>query len=116
MAELRPCKSIEDVNQMLAESNNKIVLLLKHSTVCPISSNAYSEVAKFAPNTPGTPVWIVLVRESRPISMHLAEITGVTHQSPQAILIKNGKAVWDASHYKISAATLQKAVEENSEK
>ncbi|MEI6520914.1 MAG: bacillithiol system redox-active protein YtxJ [bacterium] len=86
MAELRPCKSIEDINEMLVESGSKTVLLLKHSTVCPISSNAYAEVAKFAQNNKETPVYIVLVRESRPVSLHLAEITGVTHQSPQIIL------------------------------
>lgn len=115
MAELQPCKSIDDINEMLAESNNKMVLLFKHSTICPVSNNAEIEVAAFAHRN-DISIWKVLVRESRSLSLYIAEIAGITHQSPQAILFKNGKPVWDASHYRISAASLQKAIEDNTDK
>ncbi len=116
MAELRPCKSIDDVNEMIGESNNIDVLLLKHSTICPISANAYAEVATFARRQDNVSIWVVLVREDRPVSLHISEATNVTHQSPQVILLKNGKAVWDASHYKISNTTLQQALDNNAVK
>lgn len=38
----------------------------------------------------------------RPISNKIAEDFGVTHQSPQLIVLENGKAVKDASHQSIS--------------
>ena len=116
MAELRLCKSLDDVNEMIAESNDKVVLLFKHSTTCPISAVANNEVAAFASRNDNVSVWKVQVLENRPVSIHIADITGITHQSPQVILFKNGKAVWDASHYRINNAGMQKAVEDNTDK
>ncbi len=116
MTNLLQCKSIDDVNEMLTASNEKSVLLFKHSTVCPISANAYSQVAKFAQANESLPVYIVLVREDRPVSLFIAEKAGINHQSPQAILFNKGKAVWDASHYSITGTAIQKALEENSRK
>ena len=40
--------------------------------------------------------------EYRPISNKIAEQFGVTHQSPQLIVLENGKAVQNASHQSIS--------------
>jgi bacillithiol system protein YtxJ len=117
MAELRQCKSIDDVANMLNESKEKMTLLFKHSTICPISANAYSQFSQFIQNsTNDISAYIILVREDRPVSLHIAEISGVTHQSPQAIFFKNGIAVWDASHYSITTAKLQKALEECADK
>jgi bacillithiol system protein YtxJ len=53
---------------------------------------------------------IVRVIEERPVSLALAQQVGVTHQSPQALLIKNGKAIWNDSHYSITADALKAAV------
>ena len=46
--------------------------------------------------------------EHRDISNEIAERFGVYHQSPQVILIRDGKAVYDTSHSDIDAATVQK--------
>lgn len=42
----------------------------------------------------------------RPISDSIARDFSVTHQSPQILLIKNGKCVYNASHHHISAADI----------
>ena len=34
----------------------------------------------------------------RPVSLHVAEQINVQHQSPQILLIKQGKAIFNASH------------------
>jgi bacillithiol system protein YtxJ len=52
--------------------------------------------------------WVRVIEE-RPVSLHLAERLGVRHQSPQALLIRNGAAVWNASHHAITASALQNA-------
>lgn len=54
----------------------------------------------------------VRVIEERPVSLALAERVGVRHESPQAMLIKEGRGVWSASHRGITAAALQAAVNE----
>jgi bacillithiol system protein YtxJ len=52
----------------------------------------------------------VLVREDRPLSLAIAERSGVAHQSPQVICFEGGKAVGHASHYDITVAGLKKMV------
>lgn len=50
----------------------------------------------------------MLVREDRPLSLAIAERTGVQHESPQVICLVGGKAVRHASHYEITAAALKR--------
>jgi len=49
----------------------------------------------------------VLVREDRPLSLAVAERTGVTHESPQVICLAGGKSVGHASHYGITLGALK---------
>jgi len=50
----------------------------------------------------------VLVREDRPLSLAVAERTGVRHESPQVICLVGGRAVGQASHGDITATTLRR--------
>jgi bacillithiol system protein YtxJ len=54
----------------------------------------------------------VLVREDRPLSLAVAERTGVTHESPQVICFVGGKAVGHASHHDITVAELKRLIAE----
>jgi bacillithiol system protein YtxJ len=38
----------------------------------------------------------------------VAQKFGIEHESPQALLIKNGKATYTASHFEIDYRTIQK--------
>lgn len=49
------------------------------------------------------------VIEDRPVSNEIAARLGVKHESPQAILVRGGKAVWHASHRQVTAANLAAA-------
>lgn len=53
--------------------------------------------------------WVRVIEE-RPISLALSERIGVQHQSPQGLLIKNGKAVWNDSHEQLTAENFKAAV------
>ena len=53
----------------------------------------------------------LLVVEDRHVSMHVADETGVRHQSPQAILLYRGEPVWDESHYRITEDVMRAALE-----
>lgn len=59
------------------------------------------------------PLGIIRVVESRPASNHVAEITGIRHESPQLILFKDGKAVFDRDNWDITPEELQAALEEH---
>lgn len=50
----------------------------------------------------------MLVREDRPLSLAVAERTGVIHESPQVICLVGGRAVRHASHHEITEAGLKR--------
>ena len=104
-------ESMEDLDAAEQASKEKTVVLFKHSTRCSISRF----VLKQFENTYGIPsdqmdIYFLDLIEYRPISNAIAERFGVTHQSPQMIVLKQGKVVYDASHDSIDAGSLQQFV------
>ncbi|AHG88454.1 Protein of unknown function DUF2847 [Gemmatirosa kalamazoonensis] len=83
-----------------------LVLVYKHSSRCPISLIAYQEVAQLEEHHPDIPVFLVDVIDSRPVSRHVANETGVVHHSPQLILLVRGEPVWAVSHFDVRADEL----------
>jgi len=51
------------------------------------------------------------LQHARALSSAIAEATGVRHQSPQAILLRDGEAVWDTSHGRITEEALGEALD-----
>ncbi len=103
---IHACRTEDDFQTLLQHSQSHPVLLLKHSTRCPISGAANSAVERVAAEHPEAEVWRVLVVEDRPLSQAIAAAAGVPHQSPQAILFKAGQPAWHASHWSITADAL----------
>jgi len=108
--DVKICRSIEDYQQILQQSQQKPVLLFKHSNACPVSARAWRKFEKFVTTANGIEVWQVSVIENRAVSQHIARDSGIHHQSPQVILFDKGRAVWDESHWSISEKSLQKAL------
>ena len=50
---------------------------------------------------------LVVIQTHRDISNAVATLTGVRHQSPQAIVLRDGKPVYHASHYDIEAEHIE---------
>jgi len=59
------------------------------------------------------PLGVIRVVEARPASNHVAELTGIPHESPQLILFKDGKPVFDRDNWDITAEDLEAALEEH---
>lgn len=98
----------EALEQALERSNDAPVVLFKHSTTCPISSAAYKQMSQVEMD-----VSLVIVQSARDVSGEIASRTGIRHESPQAIVVRNGEAVWSASHFDITAKAVEKAVREH---
>jgi len=103
---MKPLSSEEDYKNLVELSHNKPVYLLKHSLICPISSAAFREFQLFLRENSNAAGFLLKIQENRGLSNHIAGATGVTHQSPQVLLFKDGKVVWDESHYGISVHSL----------
>ena len=103
--------STEQLHEIIKESNEHPVLLFKHSTRCSISSMAKS---RFESNWKLTndvcPTYYLDLIALRPISAEIETITGVEHQSPQAIVVKEGKVIYHASHNGIDASEIEKLI------
>ena len=86
-------------------------LLFKHSLVCPISARAFNEYRHFLAETADVhTAWIDVIGQ-RPLSLWFAEHAGVTHQSPQALVMSDGAVAWSASHASITRDSLSEAWE-----
>src|SRR3970282_2861285 len=98
------------LNEIIAISNEKPVAIFKHSTRCSVSRMALKQFEnEFDSSDKVTPYFLDLIAH-RDISNEIANRFGVTHQSPQLILIKEGKAIYNVSHSDIDAAALQSKV------
>lgn len=52
--------------------------------------------------------WVRVIEE-RPVSLAFAERVGAKHASPQAVLVKDGRAIWHDSHWNITVDALKSA-------
>ncbi|MBG6188843.1 bacillithiol system redox-active protein YtxJ [Flavobacterium sp. CAN_S2] len=94
------------LNEIIAVSNEKPVAIFKHSTRCSVSRMALKQFEnEFNSSDKVTPYFLDLIAH-RDISNEIANRFGVTHQSPQLILIKEGKAIYSVSHSDIDAEEL----------
>lgn len=105
-------ESIEQLGEIKEESKNHPILLFKHSTTCSISAMALNRMERnYDQAKVGElkPYYLDLLKH-RDISRKIAEDFDVEHESPQAILVKDGNAIYDASHYDISFAEIAERV------
>lgn len=72
--------------------------IFKHSTRCSISSMAKNRVESNWQIDDTHPIYYLDLIQHRSVSNLIAEKLGVEHQSPQLIVVKNGEAVYNASH------------------
>lgn len=93
--------------QLLIASNERPILVFKHSNSCGISSAAYREMEKLEN------VNFLEVQAARELSREIAAMTGVTHETPQVIVLRDGKAVWNASHFEVKAQVVSEAMQAN---
>ncbi|MFN7313334.1 MAG: bacillithiol system redox-active protein YtxJ [Bacteroidota bacterium] len=97
---------LEKIDQLVdidVASHDQPVLIFKHSTRCSISSAALSRLERSWNEAEQNilPYYLDLL-QFRNISNALAEHYKVEHQSPQVLLVKNGKCIYHESHMGIA--------------
>jgi bacillithiol system protein YtxJ len=100
--------SSEQLAQINELSKTKPVLILKHSTRCSISSAALSRFErnwKEENEKVVEPYYLDLLAH-RDISNTIASHYNIEHESPQVLLIKNGKCVFAQTHMGISVSDI----------
>ena len=99
------------LDELLELSRERPLLLFKHSHTCGVSFEALDElVAHMTDRVARVNYAIVTVQSDRNLSNAVATRLGVRHETPQAILVRDGHVVWTASHLHINAASLGDAI------
>lgn len=91
------------LDEIKQKSFDHPVLLFKHSTTCSISATSLGRIERAWDDTKAKniePFYLDLLRY-RSISNKIAKEFAIEHQSPQVLLIQDGKCVYDASHFDI---------------
>jgi bacillithiol system protein YtxJ len=101
----------QDLEQLLEQSQTHPVVIFKHSTQCSRSAAAWEEFQDFVSAHPDVPCGTVLVIEDRDVSDAVEDRFRVRHESPQAIVVRNGSPVWHASHFSVTEKALREALE-----
>lgn len=111
MKKLTHLSDMSELRAAIAESRERPVLLFKHSRTCGISHEALDELqTHLARHSSEAAYKMITVQSHRQISDEAAAVLGVRHETPQAILLRDGRPVWKASHFRITADQLDQAL------
>jgi len=111
MPNLTQLSDLEMLEAAIAESSERPVLLFKHSRTCGISAEALDELQAHVDRSRTDATYkVITVQSHRRISDEAAARLGVRHETPQAILLRHGRPVWKASHFRITADELSRAL------
>lgn len=95
--------SIEDCARVM---DGELVILFKHSPTCPVSWMAHREVMQYRSAQPETPLYLISVRRRREVARHIADVTGIQHESPQIIVLRRGEVIAFGSHDDITSENI----------
>ena len=122
--DLTPLEHLDELHRLIEESQSRPVLLFKHSYTCGTSMEALDELVthlndrgpeRSAPHESRPPQYaMVTVQTHRAVSNAVAQRLGVRHETPQALLIRDGRVVWSASHFRVTAAAVDDAIRNQS--
>jgi bacillithiol system protein YtxJ len=102
-----PLNHIDQLKELVVSSNEKPVIIFKHSTRCSISRMALKQFEReYAFSDTEVTAYFLDLLSFRDISNAIASQFHIEHQSPQLILIKKGIAVYNASHSDIQVNDL----------
>ena len=111
---IRRISSIEEWDALVSEAGDGALWLLKHSLICPLSSEGLKEFERFAASSQDkidddSLFAIIEVQNARDVSTEIARRTGVKHETPQVILLVGNTVGWHASHWEVTVSALARA-------
>jgi bacillithiol system protein YtxJ len=105
-----PLTHLSDIDQLeaaIVESRERPVLLFKHSRTCGVSCEALDELHAHVGRSGERAAYkVITVQNHRRVSDEASARFGIRHETPQAILLRDGRPVWSASHFRITARNL----------
>lgn len=101
-------ESMAQLDEIKINSANRTQLIFKHSTTCGISSMVLKMFnGSFDPSL-DCDLYFLPIQSHRELSNAIAEKFGVRHESPQLLILKDGKVSFHTSHGAIADLDLSK--------
>ena len=97
------------LQQIIHESESRPQVVFKHSTRCAISAIAKGRLDR-GTSPENTDFYYLDLIRYRNISNKIAAIFSVHHESPQVLIIRNGRCVYDESHIGINLKEITRAL------
>lgn len=104
---MKKIKTIGSWHTLLQNSTTQPFLLFKYSMTCFSSLSANKELRALETDLP---IYTVIVQTDRKVSNIIEQDLKVKHESPQLLIIKNGKAIWQATHYHVKKKVVYDAI------
>lgn len=101
-ARFNEINTTDELDALVEKSKQQPIVLFKHSTTCPISHGVYKEISDADAD-----INLIVVQSARNVSTAIAEKTGIRHESPQAIILRDGAVVYHAAHYDVTAEAVE---------
>lgn len=101
--------TIQEILSKSSGTDQDAILIYKHSTRCSVSLMA-KKMLESNWNLDNVSAYYLDILQYRGISNKVSEVFGIRHESPQVLLIKNGKCVYHDSHMGVSAENVKKAL------
>lgn len=101
-----------ELHALEAASGDRGFLVFKHSTRCPISSQAQLSLQRWEAKADAPAIYLLYVVENRALSLDLADRWGVWHESPQLLWWRQGSVQRHCSHFEVRGTTLDAWLEE----
>jgi len=98
----------EQVDAFLKD--NPVAAVFK-AGVCHKTNEMFQHVQSQLEAREDLPLGVIRVVESRKASNRVEEVTGIQHESPQLLLFKEGKAVYDRDNWDITEESIAEALE-----
>jgi bacillithiol system protein YtxJ len=98
------------INDIKEFSKTGVAVVYKHSYKCPTSTMALDRIERSwnKDEMVHAKPFFVNVIDARPLSNKIAEVFGIRHESPQILIIKDEKCVYNASHLGISYSEVKR--------
>jgi bacillithiol system protein YtxJ len=107
-------ETVDALDAVLTDSATRPVLIFKHSVTCGTSAMAMEEIRDLVGGPAiGADVYVVTVQTARLVAKAIETRLGLRHESPQLLLVVDGRVVWHASHFRVSAAAALAAVRQH---
>ena len=102
---------VAQVDELISGPDPRPLVIFKHSHSCGTSAQAFDELLDHLEASDADVRYaVVTVQTHREVSTAVSRLLGVRHETPQALIVQDGRVVWSASHFRVTAEAVNAAI------